>query len=198
MIAALEWELPEEKKTRLSHQPRLQRAIIADGHILMVLHKPPRPGKSTCEAVTFWRKPSGNWQCSEGCAALAELEQLVNDYDTAIAQIEEEWERSVDPHTPLKPPSQIGRFWRASVSLRDALQEATNAISESEERLDFQGLCDRMNDIAWTSEILRTEAMNALRVYFTKQREVQANRSPACIASVSCKMGPLASPRSPA
>jgi hypothetical protein len=175
MIAALERELHEENKTRLTDQPRLQRAAIAHDLILMVLQKPPCPGMSRCEAVVFWRKPDGHWQCSQGGTALSGLEQLVNDYDAAIAQIQEEWEPSTDPHTLLQSLSKVRRFWRASLNLRDALQEATLAISGKQGRLRLQRLCDRASDIARSSETLRTKGVNALKIYFAKQREVRAN-----------------------
>ena len=59
------WDLPDEIKRRFGQRGAgRQRAMVADGHLLLVLHKAPQRGERERKAVFFWRKPDGEWKSS--------------------------------------------------------------------------------------------------------------------------------------
>src|SRR5262245_33275565 len=95
MIIPPTWTLPEAIKQRLGQTTvGRQRAITEDGHLLLILHKPPGPDDREREGVIFWRNPAGEWQFNRGgpgpgalkrhVQSYVELEgKLANDYEEA-------------------------------------------------------------------------------------------------------------------
>ena len=68
------WEVPSEFRERLGERVGRQRAMLAEGHLLLVLHRPPKKDETERFARLFWRKPDGTWQSNElgnGPTALA-------------------------------------------------------------------------------------------------------------------------------
>src|SRR6188474_3298230 len=97
MIIPPTWNLPEAIRVRLSQSTYgRQRAIVEEGHVLLVLHKPPGPDDRGREGVLFWRNPAGEWQCNRGGPGTGGLKRhvqsyvdiegkLTQDYDAATA-----------------------------------------------------------------------------------------------------------------
>jgi hypothetical protein len=42
-----------------------------DGHLLIILHKPPTADDAVREGVLFWRTPDGNWKWTRGIGSAA-------------------------------------------------------------------------------------------------------------------------------
>ena len=59
------WDVPQRFRDRLGQQPGRQRAMLADEHLLLVLHAPPKPGDVGRVGRYFWRKPDGTWTSNE-------------------------------------------------------------------------------------------------------------------------------------
>ncbi|MEC8434092.1 MAG: hypothetical protein VXZ54_14155, partial [Planctomycetota bacterium] len=55
------WEVPDVFRERLGDRSGRQRAMFADGHLLLILHKAPQPNEDQRVAAFFWRQPDGNW-----------------------------------------------------------------------------------------------------------------------------------------
>src|SRR5687767_3212914 len=94
------WEVPAEFKARMGEKVGRQRAMQAEGQLLLVLHAPPKPDDSQRRGRLFWRKPDGSWLSNDlggGPAAigkhLAEFEDVIERYDrqeddaTGVAQL---------------------------------------------------------------------------------------------------------------
>jgi len=78
-------QLPDTIKKRFGERSAgKQRAMEAEGHLLLVLHKAPKPHQRDRAAVFFWRRPDGTWQASNGGRGL----QLLNDHIKAYNQAE--------------------------------------------------------------------------------------------------------------
>src|SRR5687768_162403 len=58
------WELPNIFHGRLGEAAGRQRAMVHDGHLLLILHDVPEPGVPERVAVLFWRNPQGVWRSS--------------------------------------------------------------------------------------------------------------------------------------
>src|SRR5262249_48888616 len=59
-----DWELPELLRGRLGGAAGRQRAMAADGHLLLILHQPPSAGVPERTARVFWRDPQGEWRAN--------------------------------------------------------------------------------------------------------------------------------------
>ena len=53
------WNVPEIFRSRVRGKGGRQRAMSAEGHLLLVLHEPPRSGQPHRTARFFWRSPDG-------------------------------------------------------------------------------------------------------------------------------------------
>src|SRR5258705_279200 len=54
-----DWQLPATFVQRLGDNAGRQRAMSADGHLLLVLHEPPAAGAPERTGRAFWRDPAG-------------------------------------------------------------------------------------------------------------------------------------------
>ena len=50
------WQVPQEFRDRLGDRAGRQRAMAADGHLLLVLHRPPGPEDAERSGRFFWRR----------------------------------------------------------------------------------------------------------------------------------------------
>src|SRR6267142_5085186 len=82
------WELPAEFRQRVGEKTGRQRVMVADGHLLLVLHRPPKKNETGRSGRFLWRKPDGTWQSSDlgsGPVALSrhltEFADLMERYD---------------------------------------------------------------------------------------------------------------------
>ncbi len=168
------WEIPEEIKARLSNQSGRQRAMVADGHIVTVLHRVPHKREHKREGVLFWRNPEGDWECNQGRPGFAKLGQLVEDYNVAITAIEKANGRATCADDWFQVLEDVGPLCRAAKNLYDTLQEARKSIPDARQRKELQGPCDLASDVARAAELLQTEARDALEFHIAKQSELQS------------------------
>ena len=55
------WQVPAAIRNRLGSRVGRQRTMAADGHLLLVLHAPPKPDDPERVGRFFWRNPQGEW-----------------------------------------------------------------------------------------------------------------------------------------
>jgi hypothetical protein len=67
------WEVPAEFRSRLGERAGRQRIMVADGHLLIILYKPPQPGEPERDAVFFWRNPKGELRSTERGSGIGAL-----------------------------------------------------------------------------------------------------------------------------
>ena len=67
-LLPLSWQVPDEFHRRLGDQPGRQRTMKADGHLLVILHAPPKPDETEREGRFFWRDANGQWTPPDGLA----------------------------------------------------------------------------------------------------------------------------------
>jgi hypothetical protein len=177
MIAPPSWEIPDEIRARLSDQSGRQRAMIADGHIVMVLHRVPQPRNHKREGLLFWRKTNGEWAFNQGRPGLVTLKQVVGDYSTAIIALERARGRADNADAWFRILEEVGPLCRAARNLYNVLQEARGAIPDARQRNELQGPCDVASDVARTAELLQADSRDALDFHIAKQGEVQSRLS---------------------
>jgi hypothetical protein len=165
------WDVPAEFRQRLGDKAGRQRAMLADGHLLLVLHRPPKKDDPNREGRYFWRKPDGAWQSSDlGGGAqsltrhLTEFSEIVDRYDHQedASQAITDLYRVLDGMTPIH---------RAVRNLHAALQEAREDIPADRDLLNAR---DRAYDLERAADLLLTDVRNSLQFATARKAEEQA------------------------
>src|SRR5688572_3108175 len=97
MIIPPTWSLPEAIRARLGQTTfGRQRAIVEEGHLLLVLHQPPGADDSRREGVLFWRNPAGDWQFSRGGPGPGALKRHVQAYAELDGKLTQDYDKATD------------------------------------------------------------------------------------------------------
>lgn len=166
------WKLPKEIKERLGQKRSgKQRAMLADGHLLLILHKVPVHDKDEREGVFFWRKPLGFWESTRKGKGLVGLREHVEEYCLAEDKYSDEFEKADSAEEYFRILQEVAPLHHASVSLYTALQAAREGVPLDPDIIDLR---DQVYDLQRTLELLYTDIKNALDYYIAKKAEEQA------------------------
>ena len=165
------WELPAEFRQRVGEKVGRQRVMAADGHLLLVLHRPPKKNETARTGRFLWRKPDGTWQSSDlgpGPAALSrhltEFADVIERYDRQ----EDEARGVTDYFLILDGMSPVHRTVR---NLHAVLQEAREKISGDRDLINAR---DRAYELERNAELLVSDVRNALDFATARKTEEQA------------------------
>jgi hypothetical protein len=166
------WTLPLEIKQRLGHRDAgKQRAMVADQHLLLVLHKVPKQGTRKRTGVFYWRSPNGDWHYSGGGHGLEKLRSHVKAYGDAEQHLTEQYGQASTSADYFHLLENIGPLRRATENLYLALQAAREAIVDDRNIIDLR---DAAIELTRTLELLYADTKNALDYTLAKQAEEQA------------------------
>ncbi len=166
------WQhLPEEIRQRFGQKSAgKQRAMVCDGHLLLVLHEPPEPGSHERNAVFFWRKPDGHWDSSTGGGLLA-LKQHLDQYEQAESRLTDEYEHAQTAEDYFELLEKAGPLQHSTRNLHAALQCAREAFPHDRDLIDLR---DWAYELERTFELLFAGSKNALDYRIARQAETQA------------------------
>ncbi len=169
------WQVPDKVVARFGTSAGKQRAMFADGHLVLVTHLVPDPAKSEREAVLFWRHPDGAWRSSGGSGGarggLGGLRSLVDDYKKRVDALEDgvaQAKRAADYFQALQA---VAPVLRAVRNLHRALQEAREAVTLDR---DIIALRDLAADVERAAEIAHADAKTGLEFAIARQAEEQS------------------------
>ncbi len=171
------WDIPLDIRVQLGDRSGRQRELIADEHLLLVLHKVPTGKVKKRDGVFFWRAPSGDWRTTERGRPQAELKSLVENYGTAVVALGEKHDVAMSASEKFFVLEHIGPVNRAIRNLSDTLNKARDTIEDSEAVRDLQPVCDLASDVAREAELLQADARSALDFHIALQSEKQAQHS---------------------
>ena len=174
MKIPISWDLPQEIIVRFGQTPGRQRAMVADGHLLLVLHRAPSADEIEREGVFFWRKPNGDWEYSGRGRGLPALREHVGAYDAAQRRLEEEYAEASDAEDYFHILEQVAPLSHAAQSLHNTLQAAREAIHEDRDIIDLR---DWAYQIERGFELLYTDTKNALDFSIARRAEEEAQLS---------------------
>ena len=166
-----DWDLPNSIRERLGDTAGRQRAMAAEGHLLLILHRPPTADETERHGRLFWRKPDGNWSSSEsgdGTAALVrhltEFADLIERYDRQEASAEHvgEYRTLLEAMAPLQ---------RTARNQHVAIQEARNMAPQDHDLINAR---DQAYAIERNAELLYQEIQNSIDLIAARQSEEQA------------------------
>lgn len=168
------WAVPSVFRQRLGAQVGRQRHMAADGHLLLVLHAPPKPDAPRRVGRFFWRSPDGKWTSSEFGTGPGALLRHLEEYENLIARLDRQEEEAKSAEDYFRVLEELAPVYRAARNLHHVLQEARKACPEQRELIDLR---DRAYDLERTAELLYTGTKNALDFAVARRAEQQAAAS---------------------
>ena len=118
------WDLPFDIRRQLSRRGGRQRAIAADNHLMLVLHRVPELNSDRGDTVYFWRNGDQEWHFSERGGGFATLENVVQQYEDRIVELEESLATAKDSRARFQVLDEITPMFRSVRNLADALHKA--------------------------------------------------------------------------
>ena len=172
MIIPPTWALPDAIRKRLGQSTYgRQRAVIEEGHILLVLHKPPSPEHDKREGVLFWRNAGGEWQNSKGGPGIGGLKRHIGEYAELEAQLTREYENTEDATGLFDIMERATPLARAARNMRQALQDAREAVEGDLQVIELRDFAD---DVDRNFDLLLQDLRNAVDFKIAKEAESQA------------------------
>lgn len=165
------WNLPESIRDRFGEKSLgKQRAMVADDHLLLVLHTAPEKSDRDREVVLFWRKPDGYWDCSKGGVAYQQLVNHFKDYNLAEDELSSLYEKAQTAEDYFEILEAITPLQLAAKNLHATLQTAREEVPEERKLIDFR---DWAYEIERSLDILYLNTKNALDFKIAKKAEEQ-------------------------
>lgn len=165
------WQLPEAIRVRLGNKSGKQRAIVEDGHLLLVLHKLPRVGTTAREGAFFWCDAQGDWKASGSGAGLGALKTHLEEYERAVDALDTQLDQAQNATTFFRVLEAAAPLHRAAKNQYAALQSARDALPDLHEIISLR---DAAADIERAAELLEIDARNALNYHIARQNEEQS------------------------
>lgn len=168
------WEVPQTFRDRLGVRVGAQRAMIADGHLLLVLHEPPESGETERKGRFFWRQPDGTWS-SKGLSTGAQaLRKHFDQYAAMLDALDEEEERASNSDHLFAIVRSLAPLHSAARNLHATLQEAREKLPAAGDIIDFR---DGAYQIQRNAGLLHDLAKEALEFEVAQQSEKLARTS---------------------
>jgi hypothetical protein len=166
------WQVPARVRQRVGVQAGRQRAIVEEGHLLLIVHELPKDDEATRAAKLFWRAPDGAWRASGAGQSngLPVLKRHLEAIQQAIHQLDarvDAGKSAQDFFTVLNAATPLQRLSR---NLHKALQEAREGVDDRE----VIALRDTAGDLERGAELLVGDARNALEYTVARNAEAQA------------------------
>lgn len=166
------WDLPEEIKNRFGQKSAgRQRAMLAQGHLLLVLHKAPKPEQQDRESVFFWRKPDGEWEYSEKGAGLFSLRKHIEEFSVAAEKFNKEYKQAQTAEDYFQILEDMTPLHHTAKNLHATLQAAREGIPEDQDIIDLR---DWAYNLERTLDLLYMNTKNALDFSIARKAEEQA------------------------
>ncbi len=181
MIIPPTWNVPEAIRVRLGQSTYgRQRAIVEEGHVLLVLHKPPGPSDRGREGVLFWRNPAGEWQCNRGGPGPGSLKRHVQSYVDIEGRLTQEYEAATNNTVLFDLQEAVTPLDRAARSMHKALQAAREAIKQDTFIIEVRDLA---YEVERNMDLLLEDVRNAIQQATAREAEVQAQASKEALAA---------------
>jgi len=165
------WQIPSSIRNRLGREAGPQRAMLEDGHLLLILHEAPEPDAVERTPAFFWRKPNGEWQARRNAMPSGSLTDFLKSYEKRLLSAEAVESRAAtaaEHHAVLEG---VAPVLRATRGVHRALQEAREMVKEDPELINHR---DRAAALERTAELLLQDAQFGLSYIAARQSEAQA------------------------
>jgi hypothetical protein len=175
MIIPPTWTLPEAIRIRLGQNTYgRQRAIFEEGHLVLVLHRPPGPDDAAREGNLFWRNLAGDWQFSRGGPGPGALKRHVQTYAELESKLTQSYEQAADTSALFDLVEALTPLVRAARNMHAALQTAREAVKGD---LFLVEMRDLAYEVTRNFDLLLEDVRNAIQHRMARESEEQAKLS---------------------
>jgi len=168
------WQIPKSLRQRVGERPGRQRVIFEEGHLLLVLHQPPRPGEMQRRGRYFWRKPDGSWTASDSGDGPSVLTRHLAEYSAALQQYDLQEERAESASEYFAVIEGVMPLLRSTTHLHQALQDARKLVPEDRGLINYR---DQAYELERTADLLYAAAKNGLDFEIARRSEEEARSS---------------------
>lgn len=169
-----EWQVPQSLRARIGESAGRQRALFAEGHLLLILHKPPRSGEVKREGEYFWRNPAGAWCSDDLGSGIASLEKHLERFTIRLDEIEQMEGKAACSWDYFEVLSQLEPLLRTTRHTFQALQQARELVPGDR---DLINLRDRAADVERIADLIYKDCRNRLDCAIARRAEEQAESS---------------------
>jgi hypothetical protein len=173
-LIPLTWDVPETFRKRLGTTVGKQRAMEADGHLLLVVHLPPAVGERFRRGRLLWRDPAGEWQGSDTGSGLTAVRKHLEQYHEVLDGYDKAEAAAIKADDYLPLLEGLAPLQRSTRNLELVMQEARKLVSEDRHLIDFR---DQAYELARTTDLLYTDAKNGMEIAIIRRAEQQAAAS---------------------
>lgn len=168
------WDIPAQIRERFGESAGRQRAMTADGHLLLVLHEPPGPDDRNRSARLFWRNPQGKWTWTANGSETHLLKQHMEEFTRRSNQLEDQLQTASLAEDYLNLLQAVAPLQRTSRNLLATLQQARELVPKDREIIVAR---DMASDVERAFELLMTDARNGLDYTVAHRAELQSQQS---------------------
>ncbi len=169
-----DWDLPEVFRNRLGDRVGRQRAMVAEGNLLLVLHVPPKGEEPEREGRLFWRKSDGTWLANHDSRGLAALEEHFAIYHDRLEALDERENRATTAEEYFHILSELAPLVRSARHQHMAWQQARVEMGDARDVLNFRDLA---YELERQGELLHTDAKNTLDFSIARRAEEQSKNA---------------------
>jgi hypothetical protein len=168
------WDVPAEFRERLGEKVGRQRTMLADGHLLLVLHRPPQGNDPERSGRALWRKPDGSWQSSDLGPGPPALARHLGEFADLIERYDRQEDEAVSVSEYFAVLENMSPLARAVRNLHLALQDAREKMPDDRDLINAR---DRAYELERSADLLLADVRHALEFAVVKKSEEQAAAS---------------------
>lgn len=165
------WDVPQVFRDRMGAEVGRQRAMVEEGHLLLVLHAPPQPDEDHRQGRLFWRAPNGAWSPMGITHGSLAVDALLDEFDRAIAEIDEAENLAQSALQFLDLLQRLTPLVRTTQNLHQAVQDARQRLPDARELILLR---DRAYATERRATLLLENARNMLHYVTARRAEEQA------------------------
>ncbi|QDU79028.1 CorA-like Mg2+ transporter protein [Polystyrenella longa] len=169
-----EWNVPQVFRDRLGERVGRQRAMMIDGHLLIVLHEPPSQDDDHRNGRFFWQDEAGQWRVHSQGKKVKSITGHLDNYESRINELETEYNQADSSDDYFKTMGDLAPLLRATRNLHTTLQQARQLLKEDRELIDYR---DRAYALERRADLLYHDARNGLDYAIARQHENQAKHN---------------------
>lgn len=168
------WDVPQEFRDRLGDDVGRQRLMESEGHLLLVLHAPPKVDENRRQGRLFWRHANGDWKPQALKHGEHTVGDLLTEYETRVGELSCDEDVACDPKSYFRILSELNPLLRSARNLYEVLQAARQACKQDRGLILLR---DRAYALSRQIELLQLDTKNNLELIQAEQAEHQAESS---------------------
>lgn len=168
------WEIPIQIRERFGDSAGRQRAMFADGHLLLVLHQLPAQNSRNRQARILWRAPSAEWTWTTNGSTNDLLKKHIAGFTERAELLEIDLQKANCAADYFELLQSIGPLHRTSRNLHAALQQAREMVPDDREIIAAR---DAASEVERAFELLHQDAKNGLEFTAAEKAEIQSSKA---------------------